>query len=93
MLERNVLLPAFAIRFGKNILTALLNWFQQIYDATGLTDLWIGAVAMAIVFSVILIPLRGGGDVTRGAFGDLVVNQINNKKASNSKSLRRSKTD
>lgn len=93
MLERSVLIPSFAIRFGKSILIAVLNWFQQIYEATGLTDLWIGAVTMAIVFSVILIPLRGGGDVTKGALGSFVVNQVNGKKASRTKATGKSKTD
>lgn len=68
----------FAINIGRDILTALLVWYQAVYEATGMTGLWIGVVALSIVFSVVLVPLRGGRDLTRGAFGSFAMNRINN---------------
>lgn len=70
----------FAISFGKRILTTVLTWFNEIYEALGLTSLWIGVVVLAAVFSIVIIPLRGGADLSRGALGSFVMNKVNRHK-------------
>lgn len=77
-METNVF--AFAVAFGKRILTTLLVWFQDIYEATGMTSLWIGVVVLAAVFSIVIIPLRGGADLTNGALGSFLMNKVNRHK-------------
>lgn len=78
--ERALNFLNWSVLLGRRILTALLNWFQQIYDTLGMTELWIAAIIMVVVFSVILVPLRGGGDLSKGALGSFVVNQVNKSK-------------
>lgn len=70
----------FALAFGKVILTTLISWFTQLYEAIGMTELWIGAVTISIVFSIFLVPLRGGGDLGKGGFGGFLKNKVNKTK-------------
>lgn len=77
-MEANVF--SFAVAFGKRILTTLLIWFQDIYEATGMTSLWIGVVVLAAVFSIVIAPLRGGADLTGGALGGFLMNKVNRHK-------------
>lgn len=77
-MEANVF--SFAVAFGKRILTTLLMWFQDIYEATGMTSLWIGVVVLAAVFSIVIVPLRGGADLTNGALGGFLMNKVNRHK-------------
>lgn len=72
---------SFSISFGKKILEALLGWYQDVYVATGLTDLWIGVVVLALVFSIVIVPLRGGADLSHGALGSFVMNRVNRHKS------------
>ena len=71
----------FAIAFGKRILTELLHWWEEIYRATGMTSLWIGVVALGAVFSILIIPLRGGVDLAHGALGSFLMNRVNRHKS------------
>lgn len=73
-------LASWAIAFGKRVITEVLYWFQQIMTATGLMPLWAGTLVVTAVFSIILIPLRGGADLTRGALGQFVFGRINKAK-------------
>lgn len=93
MEERALSIADWSILFGRSVITAVLNWFQQIYESLGMTEIWIAAVAFAAVFSIILVPLRGGSDISRGALGSFVVNQVNSKKAERSKSSKSPSTD
>lgn len=77
-MEANVF--SFAVAFGKRILTTLLIWFQDIYEATGMTSLWIGVVVLTAVFSIVIVPLRGGADLTNGALGGFLMNKVNRHK-------------
>lgn len=70
----------FAIQFCKVILSNCLQWFVMVYDALGLKSLWIGAVVLAAVFSIVIVPLRGGADLTGGALGSFLVNKTNRHK-------------
>lgn len=70
----------FAISFGKRILTTVLLWFEDVYRALGLSSLWIGVVVLAAVFSIVIVPLRGGADLSRGALGTFVMNKVNRHK-------------
>ena len=72
----------FAVSFGKAVLVTVLSWFEQCYEAIGMTELWIGAVTLAIVFSIFLVPLRGGGDLGKGSFGGFLKNKVNKAKGS-----------
>lgn len=71
----------FAVAFGKRVLTSVLGWFVDIYEATGMTSLWIGVVVLAAVFSIVVVPLRGGADLSRGALGSFVMNRVNRHKS------------
>lgn len=71
---------SFAIAFGKRIITQLLHWFEDIFAAVGMTELWIGAVVFAAVFSIVIVPLRGGADLTNGALGGFLMNKVNRHK-------------
>lgn len=70
----------FVIAWFRVILSNLIRWYEAVYTACGMTGLWIGAVVLAIVFSTVLIPMRGGVDLTRGGIGGFVVNQVNKHK-------------
>lgn len=70
----------WAISFGKAILGNCLNWFVDIYEACGLLDVWIGVVVLACVFTIVILPLRGGSS-TGGAFGEFLMNKTNSKKS------------
>lgn len=70
----------FAISFGKRILTQIIQWFGDTLSAIGMTDLWIGAVVFAAVFSIVIVPLRGGADLTHGALGGFLMNKVNRHK-------------
>lgn len=67
---------SFAISFGKRILTQLLFWFEDVLSAVGMTELWIGIVVFAAVFSIVIVPLRGGADLTGGALGSFMKNKV-----------------
>lgn len=71
---------SFAIAFCRRILATLLAWFFDLYESLGLTSLWIGVVVLSAVFSIVIIPLRGGADLTRGALGSFVMNKVNRHK-------------
>ena len=73
-------LASWAIASCKAVLASVLNWFIQIYDAVGLTSLWIGAVVFVAVFSIVVVPLRGGADLSRGALGSFLMNKVNRHK-------------
>lgn len=70
-------LATWAIAIGKRVLTQSIYWFQDVLSATGLTPLWSGAMVFVAVFSILLIPLRGGADLTRGALGKFVMGRVN----------------
>lgn len=71
---------SFALSFGKRILTTVITWYQQVYEAMGMTSLWIGVVILSAVFSIVIIPLRGGADLSRGALGSFLMNKVNRHK-------------
>lgn len=75
-----MLLAEWAIAVGKRVLTQVLLWFQNIIWATGLAPLWSGAMVFVAVFSILLIPLRGGADLTKGAIGRFAIGRINRSK-------------
>ena len=76
----NADVASFAISFGKRILTQLLYWFEDVFSAVGMTELWIGIVVFAAVFSIVIAPLRGGADLTHGALGGFLMNKVNRHK-------------
>lgn len=75
-------LLAFALQFGKTVLSNVLSWFIEIFNRTGMTGLWIGVVVLMAVFSIVIIPLRGGADLSKGALGSFVMNRTNRHKGS-----------
>lgn len=70
----------WAIAVGKRVLTECIYWFEDVMKATGLFPLWAGTLVVVAVFSILLIPLRGGADLTNGALGGFVVNRVNKAK-------------
>ena len=66
----------------RTIFSVLLGWFTDIYEATGMTQLWIGAVVLAIVFTVVLIPLRGGSGIFSGGLNEFTIDVVNKHKRS-----------
>lgn len=80
------LIASFALAFGRVLLSTLISWFVKVYEAIGMTEVWIGAITFAIVFSIILVPLRGGGDIGKGSFGGLLNNKVNKTKGNSKKS-------
>ena len=70
-------LATWAIAIGRVVLTQAINWFDKVMTATGLEPLWAGALIIIALFSIILVPLRGGADLTRGALGSFVFSRVN----------------
>lgn len=81
----------WALAFGKAILSTLLGWYTDLYEAMGLTNVWLGVITVSLVFSIFIIPLRGGADLTKGSFGAFLTNKVNDKKGSSGKSKTSSK--
>lgn len=74
----------WAIIIGRVVLSTAINWFQEILIACGTFDIWKGVIVFVALFSIILIPLRGGGDLTAGLLGGFVMNRINKRKPTDS---------
>lgn len=74
-------LADFAINFGRDVISAVVMWYHNVYEACGLTGLWIGVVILSIVFSIFVVPLRGGADISRGAIGDFAFTRVNTARA------------
>lgn len=70
----------FASIFAGQVFTTLLQWFQKVYNAVDMFDLWIGIVVFVAVFSIVVMPLRGGADLTHGVFGSFLMNKVNKHK-------------
>lgn len=77
-------IATWALSFGKVIISTLLEWFTQIYNAIGMTNVWLGVVTISVVFSIFLLPLRGGADLGKGSFGSFLKNKVNNTKSKSS---------
>ena len=70
----------FCIAVMKRVLTEGIYWFDDIMVATGMRSVWGGVMVFTAVFSVLLIPLRGGADLTSGALGGFVKSRVNRSK-------------
>lgn len=66
----------WAITYVRTIVKVCLGWFASILEALDMESLWIGAVVFAIVFSVILLPMRGGAMLGGGLASDIVRSRI-----------------
>ena len=77
-------IATWALSFGKVIISTLLDWFTQIYNAIGMINVWLGVVTISVVFSMFLLPLRGGGDLGKGSFGSFLKNKVNKTKSNSS---------
>lgn len=73
----------WSISYLRTILIRSLSWFSVILGSMNLQKLWLGAVVFVIVFSVILLPLRGGAMLGGGMMSDIVRTKIRNRKNSN----------
>lgn len=71
----------YTVMWFRAIFSALLGWYMDIYEILGMTSLWIGVVVLVIVFTVVLVPLRGGSGISGGAIGDFTVTSVNASKA------------
>ena len=74
-------LADWCIAVMKRVLTEVIYWFDTILVSTGMRSVWGGILVVVAVFSVLLIPLRGGADLTSGALGSFVKSRVNRHKA------------
>lgn len=77
-------IASWALALGKRVLTTSILWFEQILDATGLTGVWMGIIIVFAVFSILLVPLRGGFDLSQGALGSFIMGRVNRRKSTDS---------
>ena len=76
MNTRAVGFAQWAITYVRTIIKVCLAWFASILEALDMEPLWIGAVVFVIVFSVILLPMRGGSMLGGGLASDVVRSRI-----------------
>lgn len=69
-------LSEWAITYVKTILQFVLAWFTRILGSIHMHWLWLGAVVFVIVFSVILLPMRGGAMLGGGLMSDIAGSRI-----------------
>lgn len=74
---------AWAVTYIRSILEAGFGWFSVIIGKLQMQWLWLGAVIFCIVFSVILMPLRGGAMLGGGLMSDVARSRIRNRRNSN----------
>ena len=84
-MDRALTLSDWAITYVRTILQYGLNWFTRILGSMGLQYLWIGAVVFVIVFSVILLPMRGGSMLGGGMVSDMVRSRISSSRRNSNK--------
>lgn len=75
-MDRALDLSEWAISYVRTILDWGLYWFSRILGSMGLQWLWLGAVVFVIVFSVILLPMRGGAMLGGGLMSDIAGSRI-----------------
>lgn len=75
-MDRALSLSDWAITYVRTILQYGLSWFTRILGSMGLQWLWVGAVVFVIVFSVILLPMRGGSMLGGGMVSDIARSRI-----------------
>lgn len=64
----------------KNIINACLAWFTQIINATGLRFFWTGVVILAVLMSIVFVPMRSGQMLGGGAISTFATSRISNAK-------------
>lgn len=84
-MDRALTLSDWVISYVRTILQYCLSWITQIFGSTGLQYLWIGAVVFVIVFSVILLPMRGGSMLGGGMVSDMVRSRISSSRRNSNK--------
>ena len=65
------------IAIVKKILGTCLGWFEDIMSEAGLIEVWVALIVLSAVFSVILVPLRGGSPLSLGGLTDFARNKVN----------------
>lgn len=73
----------WAVTYIRTILEAGFVWFSNILGTLNMQWLWLGAVIFCIVFSVILLPLRGGAMLGGGLMSDVARSRVRNRRNSN----------
>lgn len=73
----------WAVEYLKTIILEILIWFTNILTVLDMQWLWLGAVIFSIVFSVILLPLRGGSMLGGGLMSDVARSRIRSRRNSN----------
>lgn len=71
----------WAISYVRAIVTNVLDWFMTIMSESGMGMVWTGVVVFVAVFSIIIMPLRGGAPLG-GGISDVVMNQTHKSKRS-----------
>lgn len=79
-MDRAVNLSEWAITYVRTVLQYGLSWFSLILGRMGIQWLWVGAVVFVIVFSVILLPMRGGSMLGGGMVSDIARSRISSRR-------------
>lgn len=69
-------LAEWAVSYIRIIIQYVLSWFSNVMGVMGLQWLWLGAVVFTIVFSVILLPMRGGSMLGGGMASDIARSKV-----------------
>lgn len=83
----------WAITYVRTIVKTCLGWFATILKVLDMEPLWIGAVVFVIVFSVILLPLRGGSMLGGGMVSDVSRHQLSIKRRDHKKNAKKHSED
>lgn len=89
-MDKSLDLAEWAIAYVRTILKYGLNWFTRVLSSMGLHWLWLGAVVFVIVFSVILLPMRGGSMLGGGLISDIAGSRIRSSRRDAKVEARRS---
>lgn len=65
--------------------TAGFGMFKSLLDSVDAVGFWISAVLLVMVFSILILPLRGGQMVHVGGFAGFVSNKISGKRRHHNK--------
>lgn len=75
-----------AISCVASVVSALIEMFMQLLEATETKDLWIAGVVFVLFMSIVGIPFRGGRAIGSGGFVGFLANRVNDHKRTSSKS-------
>lgn len=82
-----------SIGIVRGAFTWAMHFFEKILEATGTRELVFAAVAFTVVFSVLVLPLRGGQAIRENSFAGFLTNRVNSHRGKGSNRSRRTDHD